>query len=69
MYPFIRKVNLYTVDIIDFFVLIDFLYFSQNSIYINLRSQVYTVLGDEVRRISSAKFAHFLSFMSQMAEE
>ena len=27
MYPFVGKVNLYTVNIIDFFVLIDFLYF------------------------------------------
>ena len=39
MYPFVCKVNLHTVDIVDFLILIDFLYLSKDSVYINFRSQ------------------------------
>ena len=69
MHPFVGKVYFHTVDIIDFFVLIDFLYFGKDSIYINFRSQVYTVFSNEVRRISSTELANLLSFVSQMAKE
>ena len=69
MYPFVCKVNLHTVDIVDFFILIDFLYFCQDSIYIDFRSQVDTVLSYEVRRISGTELANLFSFVSQMAKE
>ena len=69
MYPFVGKVNLHTVDIVDFFILIDFLYFCQDSIYIDFRSQVDTVLSYEVRRISGTELANLFSFVSQMAKE
>ena len=69
MHPLISEVNLHTVDVIDFLVLIDFLYFSQDSIHIDFRYQIYPILGYEIRRISSTKLAHLLPFVSQMAEE
>ena len=35
MNPFVGEVNLHAVNIIDFFILIDFLYFGKDSIYID----------------------------------
>ena len=69
MHPFVGKVYFHTVDIVDFFVLIDFLHFGKDSIYIDFRSQVYTVFSNEVRRISSTELANLFSFVSQMAKE
>ena len=48
MNPFVGEVNLHTVYIIDFFILIQLLHLGKNSIYICFRSQVYTILCHEV---------------------
>ena len=50
-------------------VSLDFLHFGKDSIYIDFRSQVYTVFSNEVRRISSTELANLFSFVSQMAKE
>ena len=69
MYPLIGKINLYTVDVIDFFILIDLFHFGKDGIYINFRGKIHTVLCDKIRRISSTQLTHRLSFMSQMTQE
>ena len=69
MHPFIGKINLHTVDIINLFALIMLFNLSQDGINIGVGSKVYAVFGHEIIGIGSAKLAHFLSFMGQMAEE
>ena len=69
MHPLVGEVNLHAVNIIDFFILIDFLYFCENSINVCLRCQIYAVLRHEISRISGTQLAYLLTLMRQMAQE
>ena len=53
MHPFIRKINLYPINIIDVCTIIQFFYLDKNCIYICFRRKIYSILGNEIIRISS----------------
>ena len=50
MHPFFREVDLHTIDIGDIILGKFLFYFCQDSIYIDIWSQFYFLLGNEVRR-------------------
>ena len=69
VYPLFGEVNLHTVDVVDFLVLVDFLHLGQNGIYVSIGRQVHTVFGHKVGWISGTQFTHLLAFVCQVAQE
>ena len=69
MHPFFREVDLHTIDIGDIILGKFLFYFCQDSIYIDIWSQFYFLLGNEVRRIGSTQFACLHLLLCQMSQE
>ena len=69
MNPLIGEVDLYAVDIIYFFVLVEFLHLCQNCIHIGIGSKIYAVLGNKIWRISRTELACLHTLLGQIGKD